>query len=192
MFHNPLPFIEPTGIAGLLVLNPRVYTDERGYFFESYNRRLLEKHGLFYDFVQDNQAFSKYGVVRGLHYQLEPFEQAKLVRVTQGLVFDVAVDLRGGSPTFGKWFGILLSDQNKKQLLIPRGFAHGYSVLSPTAEFVYKCDNYYSQKHEAGIVFNDPLLNINWQLPEKDMLVSEKDRMLAFFTDARYNFSFSG
>lgn len=192
MFQNPPPFIEPTGIADLLVLNPRVYADERGYFFESYNRRLLQEHGLFYDFVQDNQAFSKYGVVRGLHYQLKPFEQAKLVRVTQGLVFDVAVDLRGGSPTFGKWFGILLSDQNKKQLLIPRGFAHGYSVLSPTAEFVYKCDNYYSKEHEAGIVYNDPLLNINWQVPEKDMLVSEKDRMLAFFTDARYNFSFLG
>lgn len=192
MFQNPPPFIEPTGIADLLVLNPRVYADERGYFFESYNRRLLQEHGLFYDFVQDNQAFSKYGVVRGLHYQLKPFDQAKLVRVTQGLVFDVAVDLRGGSPTFGKWFGILLSDQNKKQLLIPRGFAHGYSVLSPTAEFVYKCDNYYSKEHEAGIVYNDPLLNINWQVPEKDMLVSEKDRMLAFFTDARYNFSFSG
>lgn len=192
MFQNPPPFIEPTGIADLLVLNPRVYADERGYFFESYNRRLLQEHGLFYDFVQDNQAFSKYGVVRGLHYQLKPFDQAKLVRVTQGLVFDVAVDLRGGSPTFGKWFGILLSDQNKKQLLIPRGFAHGYSVLSPTAEFVYKCDNYYSKEHEAGIVYNDPLLNINWQVPEKDMLVSEKDRMLAFFTDARYNFSFLG
>ena len=131
-------FIETTGIRDLVVINPRVFGDERGYFFESYNKQKLKENGLFYDFVQDNQAGSSYGVLRGLHYQLAPFAQAKLVRVAEGTVLDVAVDLRKGSPTFGKSFGIILSAENKKQLLVPRGFAHGYVVLSPTAKFFYK------------------------------------------------------
>ena len=189
MSNSQPPFIEKTGIDGLLVINPPVYYDNRGYFFESYNPLLFVRMHLFYHFVQDNQAFSKYGVLRGLHYQLKPVAQAKLVRVIQGNVFDVAVDLREGSPTFGKWFGVELSAENKKQLLIPRGFAHGYVVLSETAEFLYKCDNHYEPKCEAGILFNDPFLNIDWPIDLSEMVISEKDRGLPLFKDAVYNFS---
>ncbi|MGB1204373.1 MAG: dTDP-4-dehydrorhamnose 3,5-epimerase [Chitinophagales bacterium] len=181
-------FIETTGIRDLVVINPRVFGDERGYFYESYNKKKLEENGLFYDFVQDNQARSSYGVLRGLHYQLAPFAQAKLVRVVEGTVLDVAVDLRKGSPTFGKSFGIVLSAENKKQLLVPRGFAHGYVVLSPTAEFFYKCDNYYAKEQEGGLMYNDPKLNIDWQVPEKDLIISQKDQQQFAFDDAPNNF----
>lgn len=184
MPSEKLPFIELTGFKDLLVINPPVFYDERGYFFESYNSKLFEQHHLWYNFVQDNQAFSMYGVLRGLHYQKSPHAQAKLVRVTQGKVFDVVVDLRTYSETCGKWYGILLSDENKKQLLVPQGFAHGYVVLSKTAEFVYKCDNYYHRQSEAGIRYNDPFLNIDWQIPNADLIISSKDLQLPSFADS--------
>jgi dTDP-4-dehydrorhamnose 3,5-epimerase len=172
------PFIEPTGIDGLVVINPAIFQDDRGYFYESYNKQTLEKHGLYYDFVQDNQARSVRGVLRGLHFQTEPYAQAKLVRVIEGEVYDVAVDVRPQSPTYGKWFGVILSAANKKQLMIPRGFAHGYLVLSDTAEFFYKCDNYYSKAHEDGIIYNDPNLAIDWQIPSHELIISPKDQIL--------------
>lgn len=174
-------FVEQTGIAGLVVINPRILGDERGYFYESYNQQQFEKYGLHYHFIQDNQAFSTYGVLRGLHFQVGEYAQAKLVRVMQGSVLDVTVDLRRNSPTFGHTYSIVLSADNHKQLLVPRGFAHGYVVLSETALFVYKCDNYYRRSHESGIRYNDPYLDINWQLPEGSLIVSEKDMEQPFF-----------
>lgn len=174
----PQTFIEPTEIDGLLLINPRIFNDDRGYFYESYNQKTLEEHGIYYNFVQDNQARSVRGVLRGLHFQTEPFAQAKLVRVIEGEVYDVAVDIRPNSPTFGKHFGTILSAENKKQLMIPRGFAHGYLVLSPTAEFFYKCDNYYSKAHEGGIIYNDPHLAIDWQIAAHELLISAKDQVL--------------
>jgi dTDP-4-dehydrorhamnose 3,5-epimerase len=180
--------ITKTPIAGLLVLVPPVFQDERGYFLESFNAKKLEEAEISTSFVQDNESKSSHGVVRGLHYQLNPYAQAKLVRVVEGLVFDVAVDLRKNSPTFGQWFGIELSGENKKQLYIPRGFAHGFSVLSETAIFSYKCDGYYHPQSERGILINDPKLNIDWKVDENDMLVSDKDRANELFRDAEYNF----
>ncbi|MGV8137605.1 MAG: dTDP-4-dehydrorhamnose 3,5-epimerase [Mangrovibacterium sp.] len=165
-----------TSIEGLLVLEPNVFEDARGYFLESFHHQRYLEAGIATDFVQDNESKSTRGVIRGLHYQVNPFSQAKLVRVIEGCVFDVAVDLRLGSVTFGKWFGVELSGSNKKQMFIPRDFAHGFSVLSETAVFSYKCDNYYSPQHERGILYNDPDLNINWQMPEAEAVVSEKDK----------------
>ncbi|MBL7808476.1 MAG: dTDP-4-dehydrorhamnose 3,5-epimerase, partial [Saprospiraceae bacterium] len=165
----------------LLVFEPAVFQDERGYFFESYNRRVWEDAGVLNEFVQDNQARSTKGVLRGLHYQTGEMAQAKLVRVVEGEVLDVAVDVRKDSPSLGQWFSIRLSAENKRQLLVPRGFAHGYVVLSETAEFVYKCDNFYSKAHEAGIRFDDPTLNINWEFDLSKVLVSEKDLQLPGF-----------
>jgi dTDP-4-dehydrorhamnose 3,5-epimerase len=167
-----------TPISGLLVFEPAVFRDERGYFFESYNRRVWEEAGVPADFVQDNQARSTRGVLRGLHYQTGEMAQAKLVRVIEGEVLDVAVDLREDSPTFGQWYGIHLSAENKRQLFVPRGFAHGYVVLSETAEFAYKCDNYYSKAHEGGVRFDDPALAIDWEYDLSKVLVSEKDLAL--------------
>ena len=153
--------------------------DDRGYFFESYNERTFaEEGGITTRFVQDNQARSTYGVLRGLHYQVGEYAQAKLVRVVEGAVLDVAVDLRPGSPTYGQWFGIELSAENKRQLFVPRGFAHRYAVLTPTAEFCYKCDNFYAKQHEGGIRYDDETLQIDWKLPQKDVLLSEKDAAL--------------
>lgn len=172
-----MPFLS-TPIKGLIIFEPQVWEDHRGYFFESYNRRTFEAAGISADFVQDNQARSTYGVLRGLHFQKPPFEQAKLVRVTEGAVFDVAVDLRPDSPTRGRWYGIELSAENKRQLFVPRGFAHGYVVLSPTAEFCYKCDNFYSKDHDAGIRFDDPALQIEWPIKLQDAVLSEKDLAL--------------
>ncbi len=165
-----------TPIAGVLIIQPRVLTDDRGYFFESYNQRNFQQAHLDYVFVQDNESKSSYGVVRGLHYQLPPFAQTKLVRVTLGEVLDVVVDIRKDSPTLGKHFSINLSESNKTQLLIPAGFAHGYSVLSKKAIFNYKCDQFYSKEHEAGIMFNDPMLAIDWGIPPAEMILSEKDK----------------
>ncbi|HLP92960.1 MAG TPA: dTDP-4-dehydrorhamnose 3,5-epimerase [Saprospiraceae bacterium] len=179
-----MPFTT-TPISGLLVFEPAVFQDERGYFFESYNRRTWEAAGVNSEFVQDNQARSTRGVLRGLHYQVGDMAQAKLVRVVEGEVLDVAVDLREDSPTLGHWFSIRLSAENKKQLLVPRGFAHGYVVLSDTAEFVYKCDNFYSKAHEGGIRFDDPILNINWEFDLSEVLVSEKDLLLPGFEERR-------
>lgn len=170
--------VQNTPISGLLVFEPRIFADERGYFFESYNQRTWAEAGVNNVFVQDNQARSTKGVLRGLHYQSGEMAQAKLVRVVEGEVLDVAVDLRAGSPTYGQWYSILLSAENKRQLLVPRGFAHGYVVLSDTAEFFYKCDNYYSKEHEGGIRYDDPTLAIDWQFDLDAVIVSEKDRQL--------------
>jgi dTDP-4-dehydrorhamnose 3,5-epimerase len=172
-----MPFID-TEIPDLKVFEPNLWQDERGYFFEAYNAHTFHQAGIAATFVQDNQARSTYGVLRGLHYQIAPFAQAKLVRVVEGEVLDIAVDIREGSPTFGKWYGIRLSAANKRQLFVPRGFAHGYVVLSETAEFFYKCDNFYSKAHEGGIRWDDPTLNIDWEIAADHITLSEKDRAL--------------
>ncbi|MCX7861800.1 MAG: dTDP-4-dehydrorhamnose 3,5-epimerase [Bacteroidales bacterium] len=175
-----------TPIEGLLVVEPSIYYDNRGYFFESYNEKVFRDIGIYEKFVQDNESYSTYGVIRGLHYQIEPFAQAKLVRVSKGKVWDVAVDLRKNSPTFGKWFGIELNDENKRMLFIPRGMAHGFSVLSDTAIFIYKCDNFYHKDSERGICFNDEHLNIDWKLPSDKYIISDKDKQLPKFIHAQY------
>ena len=179
-----MPFID-TPLDGLKVFIPKVWEDERGYFFESFNQNLFEQGGVIATFVQDNQARSSFGVLRGLHYQMEPYAQAKLVRVLHGKVLDIAVDIREDSPTYGQSYSLLLNAENKRQLFIPRGFAHGYVVLSETAEFFYKCDNYYSKEHEGGIRFDDPTLNIDWEINRQDMILSEKDKVLPLFGEHR-------
>ena len=172
-----------TPIAGVYIVEPRVFEDARGYFFESYNKAKFEAAGLHYDFIQDNQSKSSYGTVRGLHFQKGEHAQAKLVRVLEGSVLDVAVDLRKGSPTYGKHVAVELSAENNRQLLIPRGFAHGFSVLSETAVFAYKCDNLYCQEAEGGIRFDDPALGIDWRVEKGKELLSDKDKDLPFFTE---------
>lgn len=184
-----MPFID-TPIPGLFIFEPNVFEDARGYFYESYNANVFAEKHLEEGFVQDNQSKSSYGVLRGLHFQLNPFSQAKLVRVISGEVLDVAVDIRQGSPTFGKHFSIVLSAENKKQLYIPRGFAHGFVVLSETAEFFYKCDNFYAKDFDAGIRYNDPELHIDWKIDTSKLIVSEKDGNLPSFKDAKNNFTF--
>lgn len=179
-----------TEISGLLILKPDVFEDERGYFFESYNLKKYEEAGIKTTFLQDNQSGSKYGVLRGLHYQLEPYAQAKLVRVLKGRVWDVAVDLRKNSPTYGKYFGIELSDINRLQFFIPRGFAHGFVVLSEYAEFFYKCDNYYNKEADRGIRFNDSDIGIDWPLKNSELILSEKDKNLPLLRDAEINFNY--
>lgn len=164
-----------TDFPGLLIFEPKVFEDSRGYFFESYNESTFSAEGISIRFVQDNQAKSSYGVIRGLHYQLNPFSQTKLIRVLSGSILDVAVDLRKGSPTYGRAFVVEISAANKKQLLIPKGFAHGYSVISETAEVFYKCDEFYHKKSEGGIMYNDPALNIDWKIPADKAIISEKD-----------------
>lgn len=174
-----------TDIPDLLLIKPKVFGDERGYFYESYNQKIFEEAiGRKVDFVQDNHSKSAKGVLRGLHYQLEPYAQGKLVRCVAGEVFDVAVDIRKTSPTFGHWVGINLSAENKCQLWIPEGFAHGFQVLSESAEFVYKTTNYYSPGNERGIFWNDPELKINWKETEV-MTLSEKDKILPLFSSIR-------
>ena len=180
--------IEQTAILDLVVLTPSVFEDERGYFFESYNKSKLEVLGIQIDFVQDNQSFSKRGTLRGLHYQNPPFAQTKLVRVLQGEIMDIAVDLRKESPTYGKYFGIVLSSENKKQLLVPQGFAHGFSVLSETAVVSYKCDQYYDKQSEGGIRFDDVTLNIDWGMDLATTIVSEKDMILPDFATCNSQF----
>lgn len=170
-----MPFIE-TPIEGLLLFEPKVWEDDRGYFFEAYNENVFSAAGISANFVQDNQARSTFGVLRGLHYQLPPFAQAKLVRMLEGEVLDVAVDIREGSPTYGQWYSVRLSAENKRQLFIPRGFAHGYVVLSETAEFFYKCDNFYAKEQEGALLYNDPQLNIDWQIDLDQVILSDKDR----------------
>lgn len=176
-----MPFLK-TPFEDLYVFEPTVFEDERGYFFEAFNSRTFEKEtGINRPFVQDNQAFSSKGVLRGMHFQTGEYAQAKLVRVLHGEVLDVVVDLRNESPTFGQYFSIVLSASNKKQLYVPRGFAHGYLVCSETAEFFYKCDNFYHQPAEGGIRYDDPDLNIDWQFPSNQLLLSPKDLLLPFF-----------
>ncbi len=186
-----MPFTE-TGFPGLKIFEPKVISDSRGYFFESFNKALFQSAGIDTGFTQDNESKSKFGVIRGLHYQLNPYAQAKLVRVVEGEVLDVVIDLRKGSPTFGKSYSLVISADNKKQLFIPRGFAHGFSVLSETCIFQYKCDNYYSKESEGGIIYNDPQLNIDWGIGLDKVVVSEKDRVLPLFKDCLNNFQFNG
>ena len=172
-----------TPIEGLLVIEPQVFKDARGYFVETYNEQRYRDAGIDAAFVQDNQSCSSYGVVRGLHFQRPPYTQAKLVTCTIGKVLDVAVDLRKGSPTFGQWFSVELSEENKRQFFIPRGFAHGFSVLSETAIFNYKCDNLYHPEADGGLLLNDPELAIDWQVPEDMRIISEKDTKHPLFSD---------
>lgn len=164
-----------TELEGVYIIEPRVFTDSRGYFFESYNEREFQQNGLHYNFVQDNQSFSHYGTIRGLHFQKGEHAQAKLVRVIVGEVLDVAVDIRRNSPTYGKHVAVHLSGENQRQLLIPRGFAHGFSVLSETAIFTYKCDNFYCKEAEGGLCVNDPALGIDWQIDMSKANILERD-----------------
>lgn len=180
--------VTETGFTGLVILEPRVFGDARGYFMESYNARTLEQLGLAANFIQDNQSFSAKNVVRGLHYQNAPYAQTKLVRVLSGSILDVVVDLRREEPTFGKTFSVVLTSENKKQLYVPRGFAHGFSVLSESAEILYKCDNYYHKESEGGLIYNDSLLKIDWRVPTDQIIVSEKDANNPDFGNAVYHF----
>jgi dTDP-4-dehydrorhamnose 3,5-epimerase len=179
-----------TDFPGLLVYEPRVFEDNRGYFYESYNASTFAASGVEIKFIQDNQAKSGYGVIRGLHYQHAPFAQTKLIRALSGTILDVVVDIRKGSPAFGKVFSIELSAENKKQLLVPQGFAHGYSVLSATAEVFYKVDNFYNKESEGGIVFDDPFLNIDWKIAPGKLLVADKDRVMPGFENCINHFTF--
>lgn len=175
-----------TEISDLFILEPAVFKDNRGYFFESFNQQKFEELGLNYKFVQDNESFSEYGTLRGLHLQKGEHAQAKLVRVIQGEVLDVVLDVRKNSKTFGKTFSIRLSAENKRMLIIPRGFAHGFVVTSPTAIFTYKCDNFYNPKEEAGIIYNDPALNIDWGVKEVDLKLSAKDLANKLFSETNW------
>ena len=172
-----------TPIDGLLIIEPRVFHDARGYFVETYNEQRYREAGVDATFVQDNQSCSTYGVVRGLHFQKPPYTQAKLVSCTKGLVLDVAVDLRKESPTYGKWYAVELSEENHRQFYIPRGFAHGFSVLSEQAVFTYKCDNLYHPEAEGGLLLSDPDVAIDWQVPEDKRVISEKDTKHPLFKD---------
>lgn len=173
-----------TAIDGVYIIEPRVFKDDRGYFFESWKQSDFEEHIGKVNFIQDNESKSSYGVLRGLHYQKGEYSQAKLVRVIKGRVLDVAVDLRKSSPTFGKHVAVELSEDNKRQFFIPRGFAHGFLVLSQEAIFTYKVDNVYAPQHEASIRFNDPVLGIEWPIDANDVLTSEKDLKGSLFKDA--------
>ena len=184
-----MPFIQ-TEIKGLLIFEPVVHGDSRGYFFESYNQNTCAIDGVNTVFLQDNQARSIYGVIRGLHYQLNPQAQTKFIRALSGTILDVAVDIRKGSPTFGKHVAIELSAENKRQLYIPHGFAHGYAVLSETAEVFYKCDDFYNKELEGGIYFADPALGIDWKIPEEKRIISDKDKQQVMFADSKNNFEF--
>jgi dTDP-4-dehydrorhamnose 3,5-epimerase len=181
-----------TDLPGILIFEPTVFEDSRGYFYESYNEKVFQSAGINLCFVQDNQSSSSYGVIRGLHYQLPPNAQSKLVRALYGTILDVAVDIRKGSPTYGKVFSIELSAQNKKQLFIPKGFAHGFSVLSEKAEVLYKCDAFYNKESDAGICYNDPDLDIDWGIPKDKSIISDKDKLLPFLDAAKNNFVFEG
>lgn len=185
-----MPFT-PTTIPGLIIVEPVVFEDSRGYFFESFNERLFEDNNIDIAFVQDNQSKSAYGVIRGLHYQRPPHAQTKLVRVLSGAIIDLVVDLRVGSPTYGETFSIELSAENRKQLYIPKGFAHGFSVISPIAEVMYKCDVYYHKESESGILYSDPQLAIDWEIPAGKAVVSEKDILLPLFNTYGGDFNFN-
>ena len=180
-----------TDIEGVIIIEPRVFGDARGYFFESFNaKEFFEKTGIKVTFVQDNESMSHYGVLRGLHYQQPPYAQSKLVRVVKGCVLDVAVDIRKGSPTFGQYTAVELSEQNHRQLYLPKGIAHGFSVLSEEVIFQYKCDEFYAPQSEGAIAWDDPDLNIDWKLPAEKILLSEKDRHHPSLRDMVSPFSF--
>lgn len=180
-----------TAIPGVVILEPQVFADSRGYFFESFRQDEFEREVCGTAFIQDNESRSVKGVVRGLHYQLPPSAQSKLVRVTWGKIFDVAVDIRRGSPTFGRYVAVELSDENRRQLFVPRGFAHGFMALSETAVVQYKCDNYYDPQREGGIAWNDPQIGILWPLPVPETVVSEKDARCPLLSEAAELFNYN-
>ncbi len=180
-----------TDIEGVVIIEPRIFEDERGYFFEALSERVFTEEVFATRFVQDNEAKSSYGVVRGLHFQLPPHAQSKLVRVVEGRVLDIAVDIREGSPTFGKHIAVELSADNHRQIFIPRGFAHGYSVLSETAILEYKCDNYYAPQSEGAIRWNDPALEIDWKIPADKVILSEKDSKSPILADCKQLFDYN-
>jgi dTDP-4-dehydrorhamnose 3,5-epimerase len=184
-----MAFIQ-TNLPGLIIFEPKVFEDNRGYFYESYNQDVFHKAGINILFVQDNQSSSQYGVIRGLHFQLPPFAQTKLVRVLSGSILDVVVDIRKGSPAFGNQFSIVLSAENKKQLLVPKGFAHGFAVLSERAEVFYKCDAFYNKESEAGFSYKDQSLGIDWQIPAGKEIISDKDKLLPSFAECMNSFEF--
>lgn len=186
-----MPFIK-TEFPGLLIFEPNIWKDDRGYFFESYNQKVFSTERAEINFVQDNQASSVYGVIRGLHYQLNPYAQTKLIRVLSGSILDVVVDIRKNSPSYGITYTIELSAENKKQLLIPKGFAHGYSVISETAGVFYKCDQYYNKESEGGIAYNDPVLNIDWKIRDDEAIISEKDTKYPGLNECKNNFVYEG
>ncbi len=180
--------ITQTGFQDLLLLEPSIFTDERGYFMESYNKQTLERFSVNLNFVQDNQSYSRKGVLRGLHFQKNPHGQTKLVRALVGTILDVVVDLRANQPTYKKIYTVELSGENQKQLLVPIGFAHAFIVLSDTASVLYKCDNYYNKSAEGGLHFNDPELNIDWRLPKDQLIISPKDLELPYLANLNYQF----
>jgi len=183
----PMPFkFNRLEIPDLILIEPRVFEDERGFFMEFYNLKDFNHSGIDVEFVQDNHSHSRKGVLRGLHYQLRPMEQGKLVRCVRGIIFDVAVDIRRGSPTYGEWVGVILSEENKNMLYIPPGFAHGFCVLSDEADVIYKVTNFYSPEHDRGIIWDDPDIGIEW--PIKDPILSEKDSKLPTLKEAENNF----
>ncbi|MBS1595691.1 MAG: dTDP-4-dehydrorhamnose 3,5-epimerase [Bacteroidetes bacterium] len=184
-----MPFID-TDFPGLKIFDPAVYSDSRGYFVETFNENTFKAAGIDVRFVQDNESKSQYGVVRGLHYQLDPHAQAKLVRVIYGEVLDVVVDIRRGSPTYGQKYEVLLSGENKRQLFIPRGFAHGFSVLQNDTVFSYKCDNFYNKASEGGVLLSDPDLAIDWRIPADKMVISDKDKNNPLLKDCVNNFEY--
>ena len=180
-----------TDLDGVVIIEPRIFNDDRGYLFESFSERDFFANVREIHFVQDNESKSSYGVLRGLHFQKPPFAQSKLVRVIKGAVLDVAVDIRVGSPTFGKYVAVELSADNHRQFFIPRGFAHGFSVLSDEVIFQYKCDNFYAPQYEGAIAWNDPSLNIDWRIPADDVVLSEKDKKHPLLKDAEWLFNFN-
>jgi dTDP-4-dehydrorhamnose 3,5-epimerase len=180
-----------TTIEGVVIIEPKVFGDQRGYFFESFSQQKFDEAVRKVRFVQDNESYSRYGVLRGLHFQKGRYAQSKLVRVVKGKVLDVAVDIRRGSPTFGQWVAVELSDENKRQLFIPRGFAHGFSVLSEEAIFQYKCDNLYAPQQEGAVAWNDPEIGIDWGLKPEDIILSEKDSKHPLLKDAEELFDYN-
>ncbi|MBE6297846.1 MAG: dTDP-4-dehydrorhamnose 3,5-epimerase [Bacteroidales bacterium] len=180
-----------TDIEGVVIIEPRIFNDERGYFYESFSQREFEEKVCRTVFVQDNQSKSSYGVLRGLHFQKPPYCQSKLVRCIKGAVLDVAVDIRKGSPTFGKYVAVELTEENHRQFFVPRGFAHGFAVLSPEAVFQYKCDNFYCKESEGSVAWNDPQLAIDWRIPAGDILLSPKDKLSKNIEEAEYLFDYN-
>ena len=180
-----------TEIEGVVIIEPRIFKDDRGYFYESFSQREFEEKVCRTTFVQDNQSKSSYGVLRGLHFQKPPYCQSKLVRCIKGAVLDVAVDIRKGSPTFGKYVAVELTEDNHRQFFVPRGFAHGFAVLSDEAVFQYKCDNFYNKESEGSVAWNDPQLAIDWRIPADKVLLSEKDKLSKNIADADYLFDYN-
>lgn len=180
-----------TDIEGVVIIEPRIFKDERGYFYESFSQREFEEKVCRTVFVQDNQSKSSYGVLRGLHFQKPPYCQSKLVRCIKGAVLDVAVDIRKGSPTFGRYVAVELTEENHRQFFVPRGFAHGFAVLSEEAVFQYKCDNFYCKESEGSVAWNDPQLAIDWRIPADKVLLSEKDKLSKNIADAEFLFDYN-